>query len=197
MTDLQPQPLFDNLQWINTQTCNPHVLAYLQRIGIDDLEAEYLLAQRFLYAYRGSEDTFKSYRREIERLCQWSWLIKQKKIQVLDRHDVETYFDFVQKPPQSWIAYKHSHRFHTDVHGQRIPCADWRPFLLRQQGKQSAQHQARGLSQSAIRAIIAGASTFFTYLQQEQYCDKNPVLLIRQKNQIVQKHQQHRIITPR
>lgn len=193
MTAKQPKPLFDNLHWIARDQHNHFVDAYLVTLGVEEIKREYELAKRFLYSYRGSEDTFTSYRREIERLCQWAWVIIQKPLRKIDRHDIEAYFEFVQHPPKSWIADKHSQRFHTDVLGNRVPSEDWRPFLIRQRHKdQSPQRQQ--LSQAALRAIIAGTSTFFTYLQQENYVDKNPVLLIRQKNQIVQKQHHDRII---
>ena len=34
----------------------------------------------FLYHYRGSEDTFNAYRKELERFLQWSWFIRKQSI---------------------------------------------------------------------------------------------------------------------
>ena len=192
MTNQQPQPLFDNLHWLSAKIFHTSVQGYLERLDLPGVFDEYAHALRFLYAYRGSQDTFNSYRRELERFCQWAWLIRRSLIKDIDRHAIESYFDFVLSPPKTWIATMHSPRFYTADDGQRMPCEAWRPFLLRKNIKQS-EMKSSGLSQSALRAIIASTSTFFTYLQQENYVDKNPVLLIRQKSQLIQKQHQTRI----
>tara|TARA_B100001989_G_C24550555_1_gene474242 strand:+ start:388 stop:1629 length:1242 start_codon:yes stop_codon:yes gene_type:complete len=192
MTNIQPQPLFDNLQWFSPNEYHPCVRDYLSTIAIPGILDEYHHALRFLYSYRGSYDTFNSYRREIERLCQWCWLIKQSLIRDIDRHAIEEYFDFVINPPKNWVSESHSQRFNTGDDGVRVPCAAWRPFLNRRLNKNMSS-VPMGLSQSSLRAIISGTSTFFTYLQQENYLDKNPVMLIRQKSQLIQKQQHTRI----
>src|SRR5262245_60362839 len=64
---------------------------------------DYFHATQFLKAYRGSEATFNAYRRELERLLQWSWWIANKNITQLKRTDIEAFIEFCQKPPLSWI----------------------------------------------------------------------------------------------
>lgn len=58
----------------------------------------------FLRKYDGNKSTFENYKRETERLCQWSWLIAKKSILQLQRQDIENYLKFCQKPPKSWIG---------------------------------------------------------------------------------------------
>ena len=53
-----------------------------------------LLALRFLHHYRGSKDTFGSYRRELERLLQWSWFVKGQSILKHKRQDIEAFIEF-------------------------------------------------------------------------------------------------------
>ena len=96
----------------------------------------------------------------------------------------------MKNPPESWVSKKHSQRFKTNEHGARVFVENWRPFLLREGKKKMLQE---GLSQASIRSVIAGTSTFFTYLQQENYVQSNPVLLIRQKSKYIQKTHQQRI----
>ena len=38
---------------------------------------DYQMALNFLYSYRGSADTFGAYRRDLERLLQWSWFVRR------------------------------------------------------------------------------------------------------------------------
>ena len=52
---------------------------------------EYGHALRFLYSYRGSFETFNAYRREIDRLLQWSWFVHQKPFLTLKRFDIEAF----------------------------------------------------------------------------------------------------------
>lgn len=189
MVTIYPKPLFDNLYWLNDGT-SQDTRKYIAELGIDNALEEYELGRRFLLSYSGSEDTFSSYRREIERLFQWAWLHKKTTIKNLNRHDIEGYFQFVQNPPHEWVGSKHAQRFITDAHGQRVVVGEWRPFLQRQDYKRSS---IRGLSQASLRSVIAGASTFFTYLQQENHVVANPVLLIRQKSKFIQKTQTARI----
>ena len=55
-----------------------HLEPYLSNnISINDVSFDYKHASQFLYTYRGSAETFKSYRREIERLLQWAWSYTQ------------------------------------------------------------------------------------------------------------------------
>ena len=187
----RPQPLFDSTLWIADQPCS-RLRSFLVELDIVNIEQEYMLAKRFLLSYQGSDDTFNSYRREVERVCQWAWMFRKKPIKALDRHDLSAYFDFVQKPPALWVARKHSQRFTTNSNGERMPCDNWRPFLNRH-GDKTPDQKKMQLTQSAMRAIIAGTSTFFTYLMQENYISANPVSLIRQKSKYLQKNQQSRV----
>ena len=67
-----PLAIFDTLENIKEQKCCKTISSYSKK----DFEA----AKKFLLQYDGSKDTFNSYRREIERVIQWSWLIKEKSI---------------------------------------------------------------------------------------------------------------------
>ena len=184
----QPYPLFDNIEGLATTLSSWHN-RYLQTL-LDEAKAEHALASRFLLAYQGSLDTFTSYRREIERLCQWAWLVQKKSLHNLDRDDIAQYLKFVQNPPKEWISSKHAARFIDSVDGERVPSSDWRPFLQRNSKNDVPK---MGMQQATLRAVIASISTFFTYLMQEGYVNKNPVILLRQKGQILQKQQQTRI----
>ena len=165
---------------------------YFATLG-DKTRQEYQLATRFLLSYQGSVDTFTSYRREVERLCQWTWLHKKQSLKSVQRDDIAEYLRFVQDPPNSWVSHKHAPRFITGDDGSRVPSADWRPFLQRKKISQQSREEKSPMQQASLRAVIASVSTFYTYLLQEGYVEKNPVILLRQKSQIIQKRQQTRI----
>ena len=103
-------------------------------IGNADTDLEYAL--KFLYSYNGTLDkdkgssaTFNSYRREIERLFQWSWQIKHASVINLKRENIEDFIRFCKDPYKAWIGTKNVARFKTEQ-GQRVAHEDWRPFVM-------------------------------------------------------------------
>lgn len=65
-----PLPLFDSIEYIHLQ----QNFSYLNAgYHIRDIK----IAIEFLKSYRGSQGTFNSYRREIERLLHWCALISK------------------------------------------------------------------------------------------------------------------------
>lgn len=187
-----PKPLFDTLQHIKNQAydLDPVVGRYILSAPVTGTKNDYRRALDFLYSYRGSPDTFASYRREIERLLQWSWFCQQKSLQDLNRMDIETFIDFCQNPPDQWIAFKTVPRF-VETQGARVANKEWRPFVVKTRNKGDKPDLASfSLSAKALQAIFSILGSFFTYLVQEEYIAQNPVALIRQKSKYLRKHQQ-------
>ena len=158
---------------------------------------EYELALQFLQSYASSADTFKSYRREIERLLQWCWFEQGILLCDLNRFSFELYLKFAFAPPKKFIATKSATRFIL-AGNKYVANKDWRPYLHRTSkvlNKIGTQRQksAYQMTPSAKKALFAGASTFFTYLVQESYLKSNPVALIRQKSRYIAKEQHTRV----
>src|SRR3990167_11269823 len=86
-----------------------------------------MVALDFLKQYDNNA-TFESYRREVERLIHWAWLIEKKSLLDLKRQDIENYIQFCLDPPKSWIGLKHAYRF-ISRNGVRTPNPKWRPFV--------------------------------------------------------------------
>ena len=63
-----PKALFDTLTYMKKKK-------YYVTMKHIKHKKDYIHAYNFLLSYRGSIDTFTAYRREIERLLQWTWLI--------------------------------------------------------------------------------------------------------------------------
>src|SRR3990167_11346637 len=116
----RPRPLFDTLQYVQEQykqclSNNPHeiITAWLQQCFFDSelklpvyASKDYQHILNFLYSYRGSLDTFNSYRRELERLLQWCWLVHGKSVLQLKRLDIEEFIEFCQSPHKRWVGVK-------------------------------------------------------------------------------------------
>jgi site-specific recombinase XerD len=195
MTISTPKPLFDTLEFFTEPPgC---VKQYLLDTNITGIQHEYDAVIEFLNSYAGSPDTFNSYRREVERFLQWSWLVAHKLIKNLDRNDVRNYLNFILSPPKNWIATKNVSRFQTK-NAERIVNPEWRPFVARiskAQYKlgQRADIKNHRLNNQSMQATMSTISTFYTFLQQEEYLEVNPIKLIRQKNRFVQKQQKQRV----
>lgn len=160
----------------------------------DFSSTDYQEAISFLKIYDGNNATFESYRREIERLLQWAWLIEKKSIINLTREDIETYIQFCMSPSKSWIGKKNVARF-IEKNGVKIPNPKWRPFIV----KVSKANYKQGLepnksdyqmSQSSLRALFAVIGRFYEHLLLEDKIAKNPVAQIRQKGRYIIKQQQ-------
>ena len=148
----------------------------------------------YLKQYDGNKATFDAYRREIERLLQWSWLIANKSIFDLKRQDIQEYIEFCLNPPKSWISTKRVPRF-IERNGMRMPNPKWRPFVatVSKRDFKNGQRPDRNsyqLSQKSIREIFTVLSSLYNYLLIDEKVTVNPVALIKQKSKYLQKRQQ-------
>ena len=150
---------------------------------------DYKIAKMFLLSYKGSLDTFNAYRREIERFLQWCRIIEKKSIKEITRKEFESYLNFCQKPPKSWIGLKNEPRFIMKK-GERIANKKWRPFVVSlskidKNLNKDLDKKDYFLSDKAFKALFAVISTFYKFLIQENYTIINPALLIRQKSKFL------------
>jgi len=180
-----PLPFFDSLEYI--KDCLPP--SYLSPEQAQD----FIISIGFLKNYIGSQGTFNSYRREVERLLQWCLHVTNLTLPQIKREDIEAFIHFCQKPPPLWIGVKKAPRFIEDK-GARHPNPEWRPFVAT---LSKAAHRkgnrpdpkAFELSLSSTKEIFSILSTFFNYLLQEDYVRMNPVALVRQKSKFIRKQQ--------
>ena len=184
-TKKAPLPFFDTLEEMQNPykhriTSVAHLLEEEPEHAIDD----YQFASEFLYSYRGSPDTFSTYRREIEHFLHWCWLVAGKSLKTVRREDIEAYIEFAKDPPNAWIGDKNVARF-IEKGGERLPNAVWRPYVLQGIGDEAPYL----LSQSGIQSIFGVLSSFCNFLIQEEYLEFNPVAQIRQKGKFLRKTQ--------
>jgi site-specific recombinase XerD len=191
-----PAPIFDTLD--NLSNIPESVHEQLRSLSIKEAPHEFKLCLEFLKSYGNSLDTFTAYRREAERLLHWAWLICKKPLKEITRNEIRDYLQFVAAPPKSWISTKNVDRFVSDGQGLRRSNTEWRPFVVRTSkinrlhGKlpEKADYQ---LSNKSIEAIFAALSSLFSFLQQENYLEVNPISLIRQKKGYIQRQQTRRV----
>ena len=80
-----PLPIFDSIVAIEKND------ASFTHLSDDYNQKDIQQAFAFLKSYKGSQGTFNSYRREIERLIHWCALIAKKTFKDLKRNDIEEY----------------------------------------------------------------------------------------------------------
>ena len=181
-----PSPFFDGLQpMLTNEDYQPKLIKAFKH--------DYELAKKFLLSYRGSLDTFNSYRRDIERFLQWCQLIANKNVRQIRREEFEAFLEFCQKPPKSWIATTVENRF-IEKDGKKIPNKKWRPFVVKISKTDTKfgnkpDKKNYELSEKAFKALFAIVGSFYNYLIQEEYTSINPTLFIRQKSKYFRKHQ--------
>ncbi len=206
----KPIPVVDTLEYVTTlykelyisETPNKVINKWLSHCFDKSFikpptyaKKDYQVVLKVLYGYRGSDDTFSSYRRELERLIQWSWFVRNKSLLSLKRDDIEAFIEFCLKPPKRWITLKKYSRFRT-IDGERIPVPEWAPFeahiskLDRKKGEMPTKNDFK-LSQAAIKVMFSILSSFYNYLLQEELASSNPVALMRQKSKFLQKNTQN------
>ena len=181
-SNIKPNPIIDTLEFFelnhNSNQKYPNDLGF---------------AKQFLKQYNGNISTFNCYRKEVERFLQWAWLIQDISILDIRREHIESYLQFCEKPPKSWIGTKVVARFHT-IEGQRKPNPEWRPFISKIPKSETKQGNSPNInnfsfSQKSIREIFVALGSLYQFLLTEGICNINPVASIRQKSKYIQKNQ--------
>jgi hypothetical protein len=202
-----PKPLFDTLDNLQQQskhfqkTKDPYLLQnWLKSIFYTAKLPGYVLndyqhALLFLYSYRGSLDTFNSYRRELERLIQWGWFIRKTSVLKLKNTNLENFIEFCLNPPKRWIATKIVARF-VNIKGIRKPNPEWRPFVVKISKKSYNDGDVPdkkdfALSQQSIKALFNILNSFYNYLLQEELITSNLFHVFVKKAAIFAKNSMH------
>jgi site-specific recombinase XerD len=175
---MMPKPIFDTLEHLSLSP--PSFLKEMSIVGIDK---EYTICLEFLKTYSYSKETFNVYRREVERLLQWSWYVNQGLLKNLTNASIRAYIEFVENPPSVWVGTLSTQRFIIKG-GVRIPNPRWRPFLMKSGKRLLRQTKPKGqyeLSHVSIDLIVSVLRSIFTFLQQEGYIEHSPVDAMRRR----------------
>lgn len=179
-------PLFDDTDRLLDEVA----IAPTPGVSLHTQTEDFRICVNFLVSYNRVPETFKSYRREIERLCHWSWRIKRKSISELTSEDVSDFIQFCKHPPAEWVSTTHSRRFVKSLDGGplRVPNNKWRPFVCK--GGQDKHN----LTSRSLQAIYSILSTFYNYLVQKERIGYNPVSQIRQKTALISTVATHQVM---
>ena len=90
---ISPSVIFDDIRHIDDQIFDSWTLAR----EYPQFEQDFKYSQQFLISYKNSSDTYTTYRRELERFLQWSWLIAKTPIKDIRRKTFEEYLTIHQR----------------------------------------------------------------------------------------------------
>lgn len=180
-----PPAFFDTLEAMENPFKNRVAsVSHLYAESPENAVEDYQYASEFIYSYRGSPDTFNTYRREIEHFLHWCWVVKRQSITSIDRNHIEEFIDFSRSPPKTWISASNEARFIVGS-GERKANPEWRPYT----SSTASNGGEYALSQSSLQSLLGVLSSFFNYLIQEEYIKSNPIAQLRQKSKFIRKHQ--------
>ena len=146
--------------------------------NLSDLEfnvrPEYDAACRFLTSLTRVQQTFRSYRRDLERYLLWCWLVENTSCLSVTPSMITTFVGFLDAPPAEWVGAIAKTRFDG---GEPLngPFIDWRPFNLSRRKRDS-------LSQGSKAALFGALSSFYRTLQDDCAVDVNPFLSARRRS---------------
>ncbi len=126
-----------------------------------DLEA----VQAWLTEFHDSPNTFRNYRKEIERLLLWSFRELRKPLSALMREDLARYEAFLEdpQPRDVWCGPRQPRDNHA-----------WRPF----EGP---------LTAASRRQVLVILNSMLSYLVAAGYLASNPISLIRRRGRIAKR----------
>lgn len=189
---MTPLPIFDDVEFLkafsgrNMAKAFPPAGSY-PKASAETAAEDYRASLDFLLAFSKSPETFKAYRREVDRFLIWLWNVRKMALSDITRHDIEDYLDFCKNPPRDWRDIEIKRRFITE-NGVRKPNPDWRPYVvqipkaIRKSGKEISLDDW-SQSNASFKATLRILRAYCQFLVDHDYLDKNPVAQLKSKYQ--------------
>jgi integrase len=176
-------PLFDASGYIDQMddlSDHPSVKAFLDSIDLpsEKVFRDFEVARKFLVSYDQVSGTFGRYRTEIQRFLNYLWLTGKRTLDQIDGDTLQSYLNFVESPPASWISKSVTPAF-VSAGGYRVAQSDWRPFVHRVSKNSTGKPAKYQVSPATAKAIRGSLRLFFLHLIELDILDRNPFAHIR------------------
>lgn len=149
--------------------------------GFSDAAVLYEHSFDFLDQHYHHRNNYDSFRSELTIFLNWCFEVAKTSPENLTRKQTRRYLDFCQSPPIELVCYCNLPQFKTDSDGFRVFNDKWLPF----RGKtQNGKPQTYMLSHSSLKTKVALLSTYYTYLIEEEFTDRNPILSLLKNNRL-------------
>ncbi len=178
MTQLPPAiPLFDQVRYL--EDGNPTVNQYIAQItlhSVNDAALIYEYACDWLLEQQFNENNYKTYRSELTTFLYWVFDVIKISVSDITRRVLSQYIDYCQQPDPNLIAYRNVAQFLLDKEeNERYPNPLWRPFLGK---KVDGIEQPYRITEKALKTKLAILSSFFSFLINEEYMERNPAMML-------------------
>lgn len=191
---MNPFPIFDS--WSNVSACSfeeylkeyPLVLHAIKSLNIDEKTCLSELKHAFSFLKqksKKSEQTYNSFRNEIEKFLLWMWIKNEKLVSEMSYVDIENYVDFYVSPEKSWCGTTICTKFVLD-NGAYLINSQWKPFKVDEEDFcRKVSKIKRRLSQSTISRFYAILSVYFDDLVFNDFIAKNYAKKARNESGLV------------
>lgn len=170
-------PLFDAV--IHIEDGNPTINQYIATVTMDSVNDAALIYEHavdWLLEHRLSENNYKTYRSELTTFLYWTFAEEGVSVSDITRRILLRYIDYCMQPPLHLIAYRNVAQFILNKEiNERVPNPEWRPFLGK---KQQGIEQPYKITDKALKTKLAILSSFFSYLINEEYTERNPAMML-------------------
>ncbi|MBY4678855.1 tyrosine-type recombinase/integrase [Marinobacterium arenosum] len=178
MLTLPPaMPLFDAVDHL--EDGNPTVNQYLANVTlyrVSDAALIYEYAVDWLLEQRFSDNNYKTYRSELTTFLHWTFDVEEVSVSNITRRVLIRYIDYCSQPPAELVAYRNVAQFVVNKEiGERVPNPQWRPFLGK---KREGLELPYKITDKALKTKLAILSSFFSYLINEEYTERNPAMML-------------------
>lgn len=161
---------------------NQHVTELSSR-NIPDAGYVYELCIAYLDELKQSPNNFKAARSEITTFLIWCWDIESIALSEVTRRDMNRFIDWCANPSLDAIAETQRPHFIQDKQsGQQAPNPRWRPFVNRiPKGSMLSHKTPYSRKPSATKQQLSVLSSFYQFLNDEEYCERNPAALVMRR----------------
>ncbi|GAA5187918.1 site-specific integrase [Ferrimonas gelatinilytica] len=178
-------PYFESLEHfdLGNPLVNQHV-ARLSAGGIGDAGYLYELTIAYLDELKSRPNNFKSARSEITTFLIWCWEIEGLQLSEVTRNDMNRFLNWCASPPTLLISNtQRAHFIESKSLAMRVPNPLWRPFVNRlPKGVDLPSALPYSRKASATKNQLAVLSAFYQFLNDEEYCDRNPAALAMRRS---------------
>lgn len=162
------KPLFPNIAQLNLGTEVTNTLVSSLNLKIEDATYSYELGLEFLREVSGNKARFNPVRGWLNTLFNYCWFVEGISICDINRIEFRRFMEFTLSPPEHLISKAPYSMF--DLSGENVN-PNWCPFV-----NKDAPNEYKRTSGS-VKAQLSILSTFFNFLFDEGYIDKNPAAL--------------------
>lgn len=184
--ELVPKPLFaDYLEVVRSDggvDDHPDTLLYLASCPEAAMPRKaYEHAKEYLYKYR-NRNTYEAYRKYIERLLLWTFLIKGKSLYKLNEMDLHEFNGFCKFPPRAWVRTSFERRFTKVRAGSRsrgpvltTMNPNWRPFWIDDRHAECQESPPYHSSSETSAGQFTVARSLYDFLLSKKAVEFNPL----------------------